>query len=182
MKGKTHAGDRVFPNYSVNPGEEQLPCIMVYPDTEGADKYGDAPREFELGLGMRIEIVAAGPEVDEEGNYPNPDLQTSVEDLLDYIWEQVVCELSKDETLGGVCDDSMLTNTEFQFEGEGGQPIGSCRMSYLFTYYRLIPESVDKQLGTLDDHTELGLTWKLKEDSSDDDTTEATDTVAVPTE
>lgn len=180
LKNKTLAGAKIFPNYSVPPAEEELPVILVYPRSEPVTLYAESPREFTFKLDLTIEIVAAGPEVDEEGNLPETALgKQSLEDILDDISEQVLCEMARDETLRCTADDSFLTNVEFEFEGGGGQPIGSCRMTYEVSYNRMVPESADKQLGKLDDFEGANVDYDLIE--SEPDTIEAEDAIDVPT-
>lgn len=173
LKGTTDAGDKVFPNASVPAWEEELPAILIYPRSEPAGEYATAPRELERDLDLTIEIVAKGPEVNEEGDEPD---EKSLEDILDDIAEQVECEMSRDETLGGTCDDSILTNTEFEFEGAGGLPIGSARLTYSVTYYTHSPRSVDKQI-EINDLEGHDIEYNISEDS---DTREAEDTLDVP--
>jgi len=177
LKNKTLAGARVFPNHSVPPAVEELPVILVYPRSEQNEKYAESPREYTRELDVSIEIIAAGPEVDEEGNEPAG--KTSLEDLLDDIAEQVECEMAKDETLGCEADDSMIRNIEFQFEGSGGEPIGSCRMTYQVEYNVMSPESVEKQLGELDTFEGANTQYDLVE--SEPNTIEAEDTIDVQT-
>ncbi len=179
LKNKTDAKNRVFPNAVVPPWEEELPVILIYPRSEGAGKYAEAPRELERDLDLAIEIIAAGPGPDEDGNAPvdeNGNPKKSLEDILDDIAEQVECEMSRDETLGGTADDSILKNTESEFENTGGQPIGSARLTYGVTYYTMSPRSVDKQIG-LPDFKEAGLDWHI---GDEDDTVEAEDIIDIP--
>lgn len=176
LKNKTNAGPRVFPNYSVPPAEEELPVILVYPRSEGASMYAEAPREFTRDLDLTIEIIADGPEVDENGDPPKG--KSSLEDRLDDIAEQVECEMARDETLGCTADDSFLSQTEFEFEGGGGQPIGSCRLTYTVRYNRMMPDSVEKQLGELDAFEGADVQFDLIE--SEPNTIEAQDTIDVP--
>lgn len=175
LKNTTDAGARVFPNASVPPWEEELPVILVYPRSESASKYAEAPRELEREIDFAIEVVAKGPE-------ENTDLQTpesgvkSLEDILDDIAEQIECEMSRDETLGGTTDDSILTNSEFEFENVGGLPIGSVRLTYSMTYYTMSPRSIDKQKVTTD-FKKTGIDYNI---GDDENTREATDEVDLP--
>lgn len=177
LKNKiTGVGPRVFPNASIPPWDEELPVILIYPRSEGATKYAEAPRELARDLDLAIEIMAKGPEVDEDGNEPVG--KKSLEDILDDLTEQVECEMSRDETLQGVADDSILTNTEFEFLGDGGSPIGSARLTYAVTYYTMSPRTIDKQ-GILHDFKKAQVDWHTGD--VDDDTREAKDTVDIPT-
>jgi len=174
LKNNTAAGKRVFPNASVPPNEKQLPVILIYPRSESAAKYAEAPRELERGLDLAIEIYAAGPEVDEDGNEPED--EDSLEDILDDLSEQVERIMHKDETLQGTADDSILTNTEMEFSGTGAQPIGSSRLTYSVTYYTHAPRSIEQQLDRIDNFEKANVDWNI---SDDDNTREAKDTIAL---
>lgn len=174
LKNNTDVGPRVFPNASVPTWEEELPVILIYPRAEPITEYGSAPREYQRGLDLAIEIIAKGPEVDEEGNPPIN--QKSLEDILDDIVEQVECVMEKDDTLGGVTDETILQNIEFEFEGAGGVPVGSARLTYEVTYYTMAPRSLDKQAG-VSDFKKIEAEWNIGEDP---DTKEATDSLDIP--
>lgn len=178
LRGNTDAGNRVFPNASVPPWEEELPVILIYPRSESVAKYAEAPREFERDLDLTIEIIAKGPETDEDGNPPvdsagNP--KKALEDILDDIADQVEILMAKDETLQNTADDSILKSTEFEFESAGALPIGSARLTYGVTYYTHSPrkseETSDFATSQHDWHT----------GKVDDNTREAKDTVDIET-
>lgn len=167
----TDAGARVFPNASIPPWSEELPCILVYQKNEPVREFSAAPRELERSLNIEIEIVAQGPEV-------NVDMQTpagikTLEDILDDIAEQVEQALAADETLGGVCSDSILNDTNFEFDSAGTGPIGSAILNYTVTYYTMSPRSSNIE----DDFSTAGIEYNIGEDEN---TREAQDVVAIP--
>lgn len=185
LKGSTDVGNKVFPNASVPPWEEELPVILVYPRSESASKYAEAPRELERDLNLIIEIIAKGPETDEDGNPPvdkdtgNPLLKKkSLEDILDDIADQVETAMAEDDTLGCTADDSILQNTDFDFESAGGLPIGSARLTYGVTYYTHSPRNLDKN-ATLPDFATSQHEYHIGKE--DDATREAKDTVDIET-
>jgi len=175
LKGATDAGTAVFPNASVPPWQEELPVILVYPRSEGATEYAQAPRELERDLDLAIEIVAAGPEENEE--LETPGSEKSLEDILDDIAEQVENVLDADDSLGCTADESMLENTEFEFDASGGQPIGSCRLTYGVTYYTMSPRNTDNQ-NAKDSFNSSNVKYNI---GDDENTREAEDTVNQPT-
>ena len=177
LKNKTDAKDKVFPNASVPPWEEELPVILVYARSESISEYAHAPRELERDLDLAIEIIATGPEVNLELKTPEPGKKT-LEDILDDIAEQVECAMSIDETLGGTADGSILQNTELEFDSAGGQPIGSARLTYSIAYFTMAPRSLDKQ-GVLPDFKTAETNWHVGDE--DDDTREAKDSLDIPT-
>ncbi len=173
LTNQTDAGARVFPNASVLPGDEELPVILIYPRSENATLYAVAPRELERAVDVTIEIVAKGPEINTDLQTPENDEKT-LEDILDDIADQVEVIMAKDETFGGLADDSILSNTEFEFESSGGSPIGSARLTYSVTYYAMSPrKSEDGQA----DFATANIDYNVSEDEN---TREATDTVDIP--
>lgn len=175
LTGATDAGVRVFPNASVPPAEEELPVILVYPRSESAGKYAESPRELERDLDLAIEIVAKGPEVNVDLETPKEGEKT-LEDILDDIADQIECAMSRDETLQGTADDSILTNTEFEFESVGGLPIGSARLTYSVTYFTMLPRDVSKQSG-LAAFKKVEADWNI---GDDENTREADDSIDIP--
>jgi len=175
LKGKTDAKNRVRPNASTKIKAEQLPVILVYPQSESISEFNQAPRELERELTLAIEIVATGSEVDGEGQTVST--KKSLEDQLDDIAEQIECEMSRDDTLGGVADMSILTGVDMEFDGEGGQPIGSARLTYAITYTTMSPRSLDKQDG-LADFDEANVQFNI---GDDENTRETEDTIDLTT-
>lgn len=175
LKDKTDAANRVFPNASIPPWSEELPVILVYPRSETANVYGQAPLEYERNLDIAVEIVGQGPEenLQLDGEDQN---QKFLEDTLDDIAEQVEGLLANDDTFGGVADASVLQNTELEYDSAGGQPIGSCRLTYNVTYYTYSPRDQKGQ--------NIGGTFTGAEVEYDinqnQETIEAKDTVNVP--
>lgn len=176
LKGKTDAGDRVFPNASVPPWEEELPVILVYQRNEPVSPIGMSPKELQRSLNLAIEIVAKGPEENSDLNTPEAGVK-SLEDILDDIAEQVECHLHADDTLQGTCDESELTNTEFEYESVGALPIGSAQLTYEARYTTMVPRDTSKQDANADFATN-DIDYNI---GDDENTIEANDTVDLPT-
>lgn len=177
LKDKTDAGPRVFPNSSIPPWVEELPVILVFQRGEDASKYAEAPRELQRDLDIVIEIYAAGPEIDEDGNPPKDsdgNEKKTLEDILDDVAEQIEVEMARDDTLQDNASESILTNTEFEFEGSGGVPTGTARLTYGVTYYTLSPRADDPR----PDFKKAGVEWNI---GDDENTREAKDEVDIPT-
>lgn len=172
LTGRTDAGGRVFPNASVPPWQEELPVILVYQNTESVSEYAIAPRELERSLSINVEIVAQGPEINVDLQTPQQNEKT-LEDILDDIAEQVEGLMGADETFGGLADGSILSNTEFEFDSNGGAPIGSARLTYSVTYYTMSPRTNPE----FSDFKTAGVDYNVSEDEN---TREAKDTVAIP--
>lgn len=175
LKGKTDANDAVFPNASIPPWHTELPVILVYSQKEGATKYAQAPKELERDLDLQIEIYASGPELNKELQAPG--VNKTVEDILDDIAEQVENAMDADDSLQDTVDDSMLSNTDLEFDASGGSPIGSCRLTYAITYFTMSPRNTDNQNVNVD-----FISNKVEFNIGDDeDTRESEDIVIQPT-
>ncbi len=192
LLGKTLAGERVFSNQSTSAWDEDLPVILIYPKTETAEEYATNPRELKKTVFVTLELIASGAEEFTKGEKP-PEKQV-VEDLLDQMALEVECELSRDDTLGAItikdfggnpkevalADDLFYTSTEWEFNGEGAQAIGSARLVYAVVYYEKVPLSIDKIAG-LGDFKKVEAEWKVgHDDSSPDNEVEASDSVDIP--
>lgn len=175
LKGSTDAGDAVFPNASVPPWHEELPVILVYPRSEAASEYATAPRELERDLDLAVEIIATGPEENEE--LDTPGTNKSLEDILDDISAQIEALIDVDDSLQGTADAAILENTEFEYDSAGGQPIGSCRLTYGVTYYTMSPRDTSGQDAD-NDFSDSKVEYNI---GDDDNTREAEDTVNQPT-
>lgn len=175
LKDKTDAGKRVFPNASIPVWNSELPVILVFSRSETASKYAQAPRELERDLDLVIEIIAKGPEENTDAETPATGEKT-VEDIVDDIAEQIECEMDIDETLGQLADDSILTNTELEFDSDGGQPIGSARLTYAITYYTMSPRN-DAKRKLKGDYKTSNHKFNIGDDPN---TVEGEDTVAIP--
>lgn len=164
LRGNTDAGSRVLPNASIFPSDGELPVILVYPRSESVSEYARAPRELERTLDVAIEVIAKGPE-------DNPDLATpaqgekSLEDILDDIAEQIEEIMHKDDSLGGVADESIYTNAEYEFDKAGSMPIGSVRLTYSVKYYTMAPRENEE----LDAFETTKADWNLDNDDNADD-------------
>ena len=176
LKGQTDVGAAVFPNATVPPWHNELPVILVYPRSEGISLYGQAPKELERDLDLTIEIIATGPEENEDLSTPDVGEKT-LEDILDDIAEQVEQALDVDDSLQSTCDGSSLQNTEFEFDAGGGSPIGSCRLTWGITYYTMAPRDTEGQ-GTDDDFKTSKVEFNI---GDDENTRESVDTVVLPT-
>jgi len=99
----------------------KLPAILIYTRDERIDE----PPNADLGVRFRklelsIEIIASGAEAAEEAD----SLALAVEAILD-----------ADETLGQMVQDTRLTRTEVDQDGDGDTPLLAVRLSYDVGYW-----------------------------------------------
>jgi hypothetical protein len=123
LTGATSAGSKIFPCQSRPVGEDQLPCILVYTNSESVDIFQESPRQYERKTSISIEIQAAADE--------------TLEDTLDGIAEQIENKLMQDYTLGDTAADLILKETDVTMSSRGDTVIGSCRLTYLVLWYSL---------------------------------------------
>ena len=184
LKNKTDAKEKVFSNQTTPSWVEDLPVILVYTRSEDVEVFNEAPREWKRVTNFVVEVIAVGPEEPNQEDVSSGNCKF-LSDILDDIAHQVECELSRDDTLGGNADDINLSSTEFAFEGEGSQPLGSVRLIYAVTYYTDAPASIDKQQG-VSDFEGANVDWKVGHDKNEDgnespdNIVEANDVVDIP--
>lgn len=117
----TTAGASVYSSRVRAIDETDLPMILVYANTETASIYQEAPRELERVLSVDVKIVAKADD--------------DLDDALDAIADEVENVLMQDDSLGGLCDQMLLKNTELTLTPEGDTLLGSCVLTYEVNYY-----------------------------------------------
>ena len=170
LTGKTAAGSRIYFNQAMPAWVEEMPIILVYTDSEDANKFNQSPKMLRKDLQIRIEIVADGTEDMFRGD------GKPTQDLLDEIALIVEDEMSRDETLGETVEDSIYNGTEFNFVHEGQNAIGSARLSYLVSWVDPSPRDRSLQSG-IGNFEKLNGGWDLAEQ---DDINEAEDNIDIP--
>ncbi len=142
LLNKTKAKARVYTNRASLNHTEEMPVIVIFPQSEDVTVFNESPRQLKKILSVVIEIGAIG----QEQPVPGEKLcGPFAEDILDDLAEEVECELSRDDTIGGAADDITPASTEFDFRPEGSEPIGTARLVYAVTYYEFSPATRDKQ-------------------------------------
>jgi len=168
---KTLAGSKVYLNQAMPTWVEELPVILIYTRSEPAEKFNQSPRELRRDLQVAIEIISKGTEdaLSEDG--------PQTQDIIDAIAETVEDEMSRDETLGELVEDSILSDTEFDYEDKGANLIGSARLIYTVTYIQASPKdrSLQPDMG---DFEKLNGDWDLGPEPGGDK--EASDEIDIP--
>lgn len=161
LRDQTDAAERVFSNRARQLWPEELPAILVYTRNETATDFGSAPRSLQRELRMAVEVVAKADE--------------QLDDQLDLIAQQVEDRLLGDDTLGGICSDIILTDTEMSISGEGDTLFGSAVLNFRVLYHTDVV--VKDERAELADLEKINVQWDL----SSDDKIEAEDTIELPT-
>ena len=122
----TAAGQQVLtdPAAMLRLMDEDLPAILVRPDSEEPDEMVETgqPRRYWRSLVLVVE-AAAMPTHDKALDLLMRELDLAI--------EQVV---QADESQGGLALETILAQTKFTFEAEGGTPVGVVSQSYLVRY------------------------------------------------
>lgn len=155
----TLAEDRVYSNRARSVWPEELPLIAVYTRTENCSEFSKAPRTIKRELLVAVECIAKADD--------------SLDDTLDQMAEEVEAAIGSDESLGELCSDVLLQDTEMTLSGDGNTLYGSAILTYRVTYFSELvePEAVGDQLEGFD------VTYDLKPS----ELVEAEDKIDVPT-
>lgn len=160
IAGKTQAEDRVFSNRARRIWPEECPLIVVYSKTETVQEFEKSPRSLKRELQIAIECIAKADE--------------NIDDTLDEIAQEVETALGSDESLGNLCADIILEQTEMNLSGDGETVFGAAILTYQVTY---ITELVEQD-GNLEPLEGFNVAYDLKPDES---LVEAEDIIDVPT-
>lgn len=158
LKDKTEAGRNVFISRTTNLDHEELPAILIYPNTERVDVFNSAPKDYKRTFACKIEIVGATASDDE--------LDLQLETIAEQIEFLIEVNETEDKYFGKLIDSLMLTGSQYTFTGEGQTPTGSLILDFDFVYYaNSIPEGID-----LADFKGADIDWKVGHHNSSPDT------------
>lgn len=137
LLNRTAAGARVFESRTVPFQRLELPAIAVYTLSESVEIEGTAPRELKRTMELAIEAhVSVRPD-------------TTVDDALDALAEEIERAMHADQTLGGTAGDAVLSSTDVGISAEGNRPTGVVGLTYSVTYRTYAPEASDVSLDDL---------------------------------
>jgi len=129
LKGKTGAGDRVFPNKVAPVGQEELPQILIYPaegDTTMLDssRVPNARKRFDLFL--TIEVIT------DEGHEG-----TDLNDKLDDLSFEVEKIIEQSDNLNKLVHDIGLSGFKCEYFSDGSKPWATCKSLFNVTYIKI---------------------------------------------
>lgn len=156
----TMAEDRVYGNRARSVWPEELPLIAIYTRNETCTEFEKSPRTLKREALVAIECIAKADE--------------SLDDTLDQMAEEVEAAIGSDESLGDVCSDCILQDTETTLSADGNTMFGSAVLTYRVTYFSELvePEAVGDPLEGFD------VAYDLKPS----EIVEAQDKIDLPTE
>ena len=121
VTGLATTGSRVFPS-RVHPLPKDLePSLLVYAmrETSAGDTMG-RPITLERTVTIAVEAVVKE--------------STTADDTLDQVAAEVEAAVGGDPHLGGIVLDTVLTETDIAFSGEGEMPVGRMRLEFETVY------------------------------------------------
>jgi len=124
----TAAGQAVYPNRALPLTAKKLPAILVYSLAEKVDPESrvGGPRELSRELDLVIDGLVLAADLDEE-----------VDTTLNALALQIETAMHADSSLGGLVDDSILSETGIEFDPDGEHLAGVVSLSYSVLYRSL---------------------------------------------
>jgi hypothetical protein len=120
VSGLATTGTRVYQGRVYPLAQAQLPCLLVYTNSEEVEHATLTPPRKQF---RRLELVIEGKA---RGD--------NLEDTLDTIAKEVEAALYADRTLNSLARDSVLKSSDIDLSSQGDQPHGSVRLTYEVFY------------------------------------------------
>ncbi|MEG1603735.1 MAG: hypothetical protein RRY12_01325 [Cloacibacillus sp.] len=121
----TAAEERVYPSRRRKLNHSQLPCLLVYTNSESCEIFNESPRSYKKTLSLVIGVVAEDNE--------------ALDDLLDKICSQVEQVFNEHIYLGASYDELVeechLLKTELGFSVDCDVQTGGAAMTFEVIYY-----------------------------------------------
>lgn len=170
LKENTDAGVNVFVSRSTKFDHEELPAILIYPDSERVRRFDEAPKRYGRNFALKIEIIGRAATDDE--------LDLQLEKIGEQIENLMEANEDNEKTLKPITNSINLTGSRYSFEGEGQTPIGSLILDYDVEFLKYaLPEGLE-----LDAFLGADVKWKLPETEppTSTDTDRAKDKIDLP--
>lgn len=170
LKGKTAVGDRVFSARRIPIWQPELPCILVYTNSESISQYSESPAEYRREVNTVV-----------QGILEDRNLKTSLEDALDILAQEIENALKNDRYLGREADgeveraeDIIPTGVETATEEDGKNTIGKIEINLTIPYYDKWVRDLSLDAGDLD---QMFIEWDILGDGIPSGNVDATDNV-----
>jgi hypothetical protein len=136
LVNKTDAQANVFVSRSTKFDHEELPAILIYPDSERIRRFEEAPKRYGRNFACKIEVIGRAA-TDEE-------LDLQLETIAEQIETLLEVNETAEATLGPLVNDLNLTGSRYAFEGEAQTPVGSLILDYDFEFFDYaLPEGIE---------------------------------------
>lgn len=120
--------DTVYQSRTTEISESVMPCLVVYSKREQSEIDSMTPPR---GCYRELNVVVEG--------YAKA--TTNMDDTLDTIAEEVEQAIASDITLGGLCRDISIIETDINYDGKADKPAGVVRMTFR-AQYRVLENNV----------------------------------------
>jgi hypothetical protein len=125
LSNKVDVGGRVYANRVRPVGVEELPIILIYPQTIDFTRLRiDPSYTLRRDLIITVEIIAQETTED------------SLSDQLDELFEQVHDAIDDSDKLGGLVHDINIDTATTGYTGQGDKPEGSWTMNFNVSYIK----------------------------------------------
>ena len=122
LTGLTTTGSNVFQSRVYPIENTKLPCLLIYTREETSEPLVmNPPRTIEKVLSLVVEGYVKA--------------NTTFDDTIDTICEEVEEALFTDRLINDLALDSFLVNTEISYNGDGDNPLGIVVMTFQITYH-----------------------------------------------
>lgn len=165
----TEAQSRVYPSRKRKLSHTQLPCLLVYTNSESCEVFNESPRSYKKTLTLVIGVVA------EENETLDDDLDRICGQVERVFNENVY--LGKDD--GGLVDECNLTRTELGFSVDCDVQTGGAAMTFEVVYYEDAVSSGDVEPNRLVPFKTVTVETKPACPTSQKDTPTAYDEIAL---
>ena len=122
LTGLSTTGSNVFQSRVYPIENTKLPCLLIYTREETSEPLVmNPPRTIEKVLSLVVEGYVKA--------------NTTFDDTIDTICEEVEEALFTDRLINDLALDSFLVNTEISYNGDGDNPLGIVVMTFQITYH-----------------------------------------------
>lgn len=124
-------GEDIFFRKSTPHDEGNLPYINIYPNNESVERFDEAPKRYTRNFQITCELISTH----------NTD--TLLADELDNISGEIENAIENDEIMqgwrpynnnGDCIEDTEVISVQYDGEGNGSNPVGSCRVTFNISY------------------------------------------------
>ena len=121
VTGLATTGSNVFQSRVYSLSDDVLPALLVYSVSESSDidsmgPIGSLTRTLSLSIEGYVKNVS------------------DYDDVIDDVCKEVEIAMAGDKTLNGLAQNSYLSGTDINYNGEGEQPVGIVTMNYVIQY------------------------------------------------
>ena len=121
VTGLATTGSNVFQSRVYSLSDDVLPALLVYSVSESSDidsmgSIGFLTRTLSLSIEGYVKNVS------------------DYDDVIDDVCKEVEIAMAGDKTLNGLAQNSYLSGTDINYNGEGEQPVGIVTMNYVIQY------------------------------------------------